>query len=179
MPEWGSQNVEGRTCRCKLGLYESQRSKGYGNIQGLAGLKTKELGRRDADNGEGRSVYHNLRADSGGIMIESPCPIAVADHGDRACAASLICSRNGASNYGLDAQRCEITAGHGLRVGKLPFSVHLKINNTKGVKGDDAGESLILFLNEFEGRIRKGIDGLALLIHVYESEELLRSLHGQ
>ena len=66
-----------------------------------------------------------------------------------------------------------------MRVGKLPFSVHHKINNTKGVKGDDAGESLIVLLNKFEGRIRQGIDGLALLTHVYESEELLRSLHGQ
>src|SRR2546429_7090041 len=83
------------------------------------------------------------------------------------------------SKYGLNAQRCEITAGHGLRAGKLPFSVHHKIKNTKGVKGDDAGESLIVLLNKFEGRIREGIDGLALLTHVYESEELLRSLHGQ
>src|SRR6266404_840305 len=141
MPEWGSQDVEGRTCRCKLGLYRSYRSKRYGNIHGLAGLKTKKFGRRDPD------------------------------HGDLACAASLICSRNGASKYGLDAQRCEITAGHGLRVGKLPFSVHHKINNTKGMKGDDAGESLIVLLNKFEGRIRKGIDGLAVLTHVYESEE--------
>src|SRR2546429_7284919 len=33
------------------------------------------------------------------------------------------------SKYGLNAQRCEITAGHGLRAGKLPFSVHNKIRS--------------------------------------------------
>ncbi len=127
----------------------------------LGGVDAEELGRRDANDGEGNVVNENRLAGGGGWTTQAALAVSETDDRNGRSARAIVLGSNEAACSGGDFEAAEVVAGDVFAACEIGLAFDGQVEQSGLIVDEEAREDGVVLAEELECGIRKDAAGVA------------------